>query len=211
MPVMSPVEAAFCRSAPWRLFARRLVLPWALQGLRPAGRVLELGAGSGAMAAELLAMFEDITMCVTDFDDAMVRVAAQRLAPFGDRAECRQADATALPFDDDTFDTVLSWIMLHHTVTWEDAIREATRVLRPGGRLIAYDLLANGPLRLLHEIEGEEHRMIKIEELERVLGSLPLDVVRVRRSAGGLVVRFNAVGRDVRDPREDTASVAKHA
>src|SRR5437588_10461799 len=105
MPAMSPFEPAFCRSAPWRLFARRLVLPWALQGTRPAGRVLEIGAGSGAMAAELLSMFDDLTMCVTDYDEAMVVAAAERLAPFGARAECRLADATALPFPDDSFDT----------------------------------------------------------------------------------------------------------
>src|SRR5437016_14190261 len=98
MPAMSPFEAAFCRSGPWRLFARRLVLPWALQGERPTGRVLEIGAGSGAMAAELLAMFDDIAMCVTDYDDAMGAAAAERLNAFGTRAECRQADATALPF-----------------------------------------------------------------------------------------------------------------
>src|SRR5438309_7431291 len=163
MPAMSPFEAAFCRSAPWRLFARRLVLPWALQGVRPHGRVLEIGAGSGAMAAELLAMFDDITMCVTDFDDAMVTAAAERLAPFGDRVECRQADATALPFADDSFDTVLSWIMLHHTVEWEDALREAARVLRPGGRLIAYDLLASRTFSFLHQADGHGHRRIRLD------------------------------------------------
>jgi hypothetical protein len=43
---MSPFQTAFCRSAPWRLFARRVVLRWALQGQRPHGRVLEIGAGT---------------------------------------------------------------------------------------------------------------------------------------------------------------------
>jgi hypothetical protein len=54
MPVMSLVEQTFCRSAPWRAFARRAVLPWALSGTPLAGDVLELGAGSGAMAEGML-------------------------------------------------------------------------------------------------------------------------------------------------------------
>src|SRR5437588_12346733 len=192
MPAMSPFEPAFCRSAPWRLFARRLVLPWALQGIRPRGRVLEIGAGSGAMAAELLAMFDDITMCVTDYDDAMVSAAAERLGPFGTRAECRQADANALPFSDASFDTVLSWVMLHHTMAWEKALAEAARVLRPGGVLIGYDLLASRPLELLHQAERAAHRMIRPGELEPVLDALPLENVVVTRGRGGFVARFHA-------------------
>lgn len=194
MPGMSPFEAAFCRSAPWRLFARRLVLPWALQGVRPQGKVLEIGAGSGAMAAELLAMFDDITMCVSDFDEAMVAAAADRLAPFGDRVECRQAEATALPFADGSFDTVLSWIMLHHTIEWEKALAEAARVLKPGGQLVGYDLLATRPLKLLHQAERASHRMIRPGELEPVLDALPIDGVLTRRGRGGFVVRFCATG-----------------
>ena len=193
MPVMSTFQAAFCRSAPWRFVARRVVLPWALQGIRPTGQVLEVGAGSGAMAAELLAMFDDITTVVTDFDEAMVSSAAARLAPFADRVECRQADATALPFDDASFDAVVSWIMLHHTVVWEKALAEAVRVLRPGGRLVAYDLVANRPLRLVQGADDEEHRFMPIGELQRVLNELPLRDVELRRGAGGLVARFNAV------------------
>src|SRR5690348_15529164 len=106
MPAMSPFEAAVCRSAPWRFVARRVVLPWALQGVRPQGRVLEIGAGSGAMAAELLSTYRDISMCVTDVDDGMVIAASDRLRSFADRVELRQADATALPFDDASFDIV---------------------------------------------------------------------------------------------------------
>jgi spermidine synthase len=54
MPEMVPLEQRFCRSAPWRWFARHVILPWALQGEPLRGDVLEIGAGSGAMAAELL-------------------------------------------------------------------------------------------------------------------------------------------------------------
>lgn len=191
---MSPFEAAMCRSAPWRFVARRVVLPWALQGVRPYGRVLEIGAGSGAMAAELLATFGDISMCVTDVDDGMVIAASDRLRSFADRVELRQADATALPFDDDSFDVVVSWIMLHHTVRWEQAVGEVVRVLRPGGRLVAYDLLATGPFGALHRGSDEHrhHRAMQFGELQRVLRGMPLENVSVRRGRGGIVVRFNA-------------------
>ena len=81
MPTMSRFEAAFCRSAPWRFVARRMVLPWALQDTRPGGDVLEIGAGGGAMAAELLATNPDIRMTVTDFDATMVSAAESASPP----------------------------------------------------------------------------------------------------------------------------------
>ena len=192
MPTMSRFEATVCRSAPWRQFAGRVVLPWALQGVAPDGDVLEIGAGSGAMAAEMLSMFDDITLCATDFDEAMVAVERERLAPFGDRVECRQADTTALPFDDDSFDTVVTWLMLHHTVEWEKALAEMARVLRPGGQLIAYDILAIEPIERLHGGDDEDHRFIRKEQLKPVLDALPLEGVDVRVGIGGFVARFRA-------------------
>ncbi|WP_243709822.1 class I SAM-dependent methyltransferase [Mycobacterium marinum] len=187
---MSRIESAFCRSAPWRVATRRLVLPWALQGIEPVGEVLEIGAGSGAMAAEVLLAQPDIRITVTDYDDAMVAAAAQRLAPFGARATARQADATALPFGDNTFDTVLTFIMLHHTVHWEQALAEAVRVLAPGGTLIGYDLLSLWPTRTLHRLEGAPHRLIRRGELQPVLRQLPLNALRLRQHR--LLVRFTA-------------------
>ena len=150
MPTMPPFHAAVCRSRPWRAFAGNAVLPWSLQGFEPHGDVLEIGAGSGAMAAELLARYDDVTMTVTDFDEAMVDAGRSRLGEFGDRVTVGQADATALPFADGSFDAVLSWIMLHHAIDWEKALTEAVRVLRPGGHVVGYDLLATRPLRALH-------------------------------------------------------------
>lgn len=190
MPVMSRFEAAFCRSAPWRALARRVVLPWALQGCRPSGRVLEIGAGSGAMAAELLAVLPDVTMTVTDVDPAMVDAATDRLRPFGARATVQVVDATSLPFPDASFDAVVSWIMLHHTVEWERALAEAVRVVRPGGDVVGYDLLSTAPLRLLHQAERARFRMIRLGELREAVRTLPVEQAVLTPSLAGLAVRF---------------------
>jgi SAM-dependent methyltransferase len=191
---MTRGERRACQSAPWRWFARRVVLPWALAGEVPTGRVLEIGGGSGAMAVELLERYPNVTMVVTDFDDAMVEDAARRLRVYGQRAEVRQADATALPFEDASFDTVVSFIMLHHTVEWEKALAETTRVLRPGGKLIGYDLLRARPMTMLHHDhgEGDGHRLMELDAVRGVLADLPLRDPSARRSLGGLLVRFHA-------------------
>jgi len=192
MPSMTPVERALCQSAPWRLFTRHVVVPWALGGDVPVGRVLEIGGGSGAMAAELMERYPDIAMVVTDFDEAMVDNATQRLRRYGERVEVRQADATALPFDDASFDAVVSFIMLHHTVEWEKALGEATRVLRPSGKLVGYDLLRAQPMTWLHRGDDSGHRFMEADALRRVLADLPLEGVSLRRGLGGLVVRLRA-------------------
>ena len=189
MPKMSPFERAVCRSGPWRAAAGRFVLPWALQGVQPEGDVLELGAGSGAMAAEVLRRHPSVRMTVTDVDPVMVDTARRRLEPFGDRADARVADATALPFDDGSFDLVLAWVMLHHTVGWETALAEAVRVLRPGGSLVGYDLLENAALRALHRGD-RTHRFLRVAGLRETAIRLPVSQVVLTSGFGGIVVRF---------------------
>jgi ubiquinone/menaquinone biosynthesis C-methylase UbiE len=127
----------------------------------------------------------------TDYDQSMVDVARRRLAPFGARAEIRQADATALPFPDASFDVALSFIMLHHVVAWEQAVAELVRVLRPGGRLLGYDLLGDRRGGRRH---GHEHdvRLMRTAELRQRLGELSVTEPAVKPGLGGLVARFVA-------------------
>jgi ubiquinone/menaquinone biosynthesis C-methylase UbiE len=187
---MSPFEQGFCRSAPWRWFARSLVLPWALQGEQLSGDVLEIGSGSGAMAAELLRRFPDARLTATDYDESMVETARDLLREFGDRVDVRQADATQLPFPDESFDAVVSFIMLHHVIDWEKAVAEAVRVLCPGGRLLGFDLLGNRPMHWMHQADRSTHRMMRWDELRRETQELPLLGV-LERSPGGFTVRFD--------------------
>lgn len=188
---MSRFARVMCRSAPWRTFAGRVVLPWALQGNDLRGDVLEIGCGSGAMAAEILRRHPDVRLTATDYDESMVAAARRRLAPYGDRAEVRQADATSLPFPDGSFDVALSFLMLHHVVEWEKALGELVRLLRPGGALVGYDLMGDRGGRRTH---GREHevRLMRRRELAAHLGALPVGTPRVRPAFGGVVARFAA-------------------
>lgn len=181
---MSNLEAAFCRSAPWRLAARKVVLPWTLMKEDLSGSVLELGSGSGAMAAEILRRFPKLTLTASDLDPSMLSQARETLKPFGARALVREADATSLQFADREFDAVVSFVMLHHVGAWETALAEAVRVLRPGGLLLVADFVDFPGLQTVERATGNPGvRPIEWLSLEPELRTLPLEDVRARRSA----------------------------
>ncbi len=191
MPVMSLVERTFCRSLPWCAFAERVVLPWALSGDDLHGDVLEIGGGTGAMAAGVIGRFPDLRLIVTDIDPVMVAAARRRLASLA-QVSVEQADVTALPFADATFDVVTSYLMLHHVVDWRPALTEALRVLRPGGRLVGYDLTDSLAARLVHRVDGSPVSMIGSVELRVALRDAGFTGVAVASTAIGHVMRFEA-------------------
>lgn len=191
MPKMAPSEVRLCAGGLWSAFARRVVLPWAVGRESVGPEALEVGGGAGAMAEQLLARRTELRLTVTDVDEQMVDVARARLARFGDRATVQEADATALPFADESFDTIVSFIMLHHVVDWERALAEAFRVLRPGGSLVGYDLLSTGLNRLIHRLDGSPHRLVALDELRTALDHLPVDRAVLVPSLAGHAVRFS--------------------
>jgi len=191
MPVMSVVERAFCRSRPWRSFARRMVLPWALRGQRLAGDVLEIGGGSGAMADGVARAHPAARLTVTDLDEAMVEAARSRLAHHAN-VVVRQADVTDLPFEDGSFDVVTSYLMLHHVIDWAPALAEAARVLRPGGVFFGYDLTDTRVARLVHRADGSPFELISPSQLQDGLAGAGLMDIAVDAAYAGHLMRFAA-------------------
>ena len=104
--------------------------------LRSGQRVLDLGSGNGIFADELCDRVGD-TGAVTGADAApgMVDMARQ-IAP---RATFVQADATALPFPDASFDRVTAAQILCFVPDLAGALAELYRVLAPGGRAALLD------------------------------------------------------------------------
>jgi SAM-dependent methyltransferase len=194
VPEMTRRGRLFCTSTPYRGLARAVVLPWALQRRKLSGQVLEIGSGSGAMAAAMLDLFPDVQQLVaTDYDPEMIASMSRRLKRFGSRARCERLDAAQLPYDDNSFDTVCSFAMLHHVLRWEDAVREAVRVLKPGGELLGYDILGNRALRTLSP-DKHDTRMIRPGELTTLLSRLPVDF-QVHQLPTAVATRFAVTKR----------------
>ncbi len=189
MPSMSAIERAFCRSPPWGWAARHVVAPWALSGFEPRGDVLELGAGDGAMAQATALAFPEVDLTVTDVDAAMVEAARVRLAGHSN-VTVLQADVTKLAFEDESFDVVCSYLMLHHVVEWKRALREATRVLRPGGTFIGYDIAKTPVGELVHRFDRSPHRLVALGEFAPGMLEVGLHSVSVRPSLARHLVRF---------------------
>src|SRR4051812_17398795 len=98
--------------------------------------VLETAAGSGAVTRALTAKLgPQASYVVTDLNQPMLDYAASR-QPADDRVRWRQADALALPFDDESFDVVCCQFGAMFFPDREAGYREAGRVLKPGGHFV---------------------------------------------------------------------------
>ena len=156
MPAMSKVERAFCCGALWRTSTGTVVRSLAAETL--GNDVLEIGSGGGAIAEQLVHEHPGINLTATDLDPIMVSAATDRLRNTPNTA-VRTADATSLPFPDDSFDSVVSCLMLHHVIDWEAALREVFRVLRPGGVFVGYDLVRTPLATAIHRLDRSPFRL----------------------------------------------------
>ncbi|WP_102223707.1 class I SAM-dependent methyltransferase [Acidimangrovimonas sediminis] len=100
------------------------------------GAVLEIAAGTGVVTRALAPRLPpDASYVVTDLNPSMLDYAAARQGP-DTRITWRQADAMALPFEDESFDVVSCQFGAMFFPDRPSAYREARRVLKPGGHFL---------------------------------------------------------------------------
>ncbi len=97
-------------------------------------KVLEVGVGAGT---DHLQWARAGAQCFgVDLTDEAIETTTAHLALHGFESNLQRVDAETLPFEDDTFDVVYSWGVIHHSDAPERIISEIHRVLKPGGRFI---------------------------------------------------------------------------
>lgn len=108
--------------------------------LPPGTRLLEVGSGVGAVLAVLGREFPAVRLTGLDIEPAQLEFARGHLERSGVRAELREGDALALPFEDESFDHVWMMWFLEHIADPPAVLREARRVLGTGGAITAIEV-----------------------------------------------------------------------
>src|SRR3954452_4129788 len=107
------------------------------QPLRPMGRGLEIGAGTGYFSLNLLKQGILTEVTCTDVSAGMLETLSGSADRLGLDIETVVCEAESLPFENDSFDVVFGHAVLHHIPDLTQAFAEFRRVLKPGG-LIAF-------------------------------------------------------------------------
>lgn len=122
---------------------------------RPLGTLVDIGTGTGRML-ELLGDRAEHAIGV-DRSPEMLRLARAKLAGSDVAADLRQGDMDALPLANETADCVVLHHLLHFAHTPDRTVREAARLLRPGGRLLVIDFASHA-----HEALRSEHAHVRL-------------------------------------------------
>ena len=165
------------------------------------GDLLDLGTGPAVISVVLCQGLPDLKVVACDLSQGMLAIATQRVENAGlqGRIDLRRLDAKVLPFEDASFDGLLSNSLVHHLPDPIIALREMARVVRDDGLFLVRDLIRpeteERARELVREYAGEEgeggKRMfynsfrasLTLEEVEALVADLHLPGVRVVQSS----------------------------
>lgn len=119
-----------------RLWKRRCISEAAV---KPGMRILDIASGTADLAIEFARRAGAENVIASDINHEMLAIGRKRLQTAGLPAETVEADAEALPFQDDSFDVVTVSFGIRNMTHKDRALKEMLRVLKPGGRLLVLE------------------------------------------------------------------------
>jgi ubiquinone/menaquinone biosynthesis C-methylase UbiE len=150
-------------------------------------RLLDVGCGTGAASRSAASVTASVVGI--DLSPEMIRQ-ARELASGLANVHFEIADSEHLPFDDGAFTAVVCSNSFHHYPDPGRAVREMTRVLAPGGRLVLGDACSDRTAAriadaFLRRFEPGHVRLYRSDELGAFVQGAGLSRVELRRLSGG--------------------------
>ena len=171
--------------------------------LKEGERVLDIGSGPGLLAYDMAAsVSRNGRVCGIDISEDMLTMSRKRCAdqPW---TEFQRADATNLPYPDDSFDAAVSTQVYEYAVDIPGALAELYRVARPGGRAVVMDN-DYGSLVIHTENEARMKRVLSAWDEHFVHAGLPRTLSRQLRDAGFMIRQRDAIPMFNPEYRENT-------
>ncbi|MEA1864462.1 MAG: class I SAM-dependent methyltransferase [Euryarchaeota archaeon] len=165
-------------------------------------KILDVGAGNGSLSLLFAEMGHDVVGI--DISTEMLAVAKKKAKEMGVDPDLRIGDAESLDFDDESFDSVVSRIVLWTLPHPETAIAEWMRVLKPGGRVYTFEIDSSGRRKagwikrnlglLLITLSERKNAWKRSNYSKEVTESLPLGFEKVSSTAIKKVELFRKGG-----------------
>jgi ubiquinone/menaquinone biosynthesis C-methylase UbiE len=142
----TPLHEGFSSEAEWLRCVRDdypRFIPFLTKkcGVQFRGRVLEIGAGAAWFSAELSKLPKVVEVVVTDFSPERLKADVPKILRLlkanASKITRTPTDFQKLDYPDNYFDFVVCSAVLHHTVNMVAVLREARRVLKPSGQMVA--------------------------------------------------------------------------
>jgi SAM-dependent methyltransferase len=175
----------------WSRLVARELLAWL--AVPPESRWLDVGCGTGALSATILALALPATLTGIDASEGYAAYAGEQIRD--GRARFQQGDAQALAFRDGSFDATVSGLVVNFLPEPSRGVAEMARVTRPGGVVAVYVWDYAGEMQLMRHFwdaavaldpaageldEGRRFSICRPEALERLFTGAGMEEVAVR-------------------------------
>lgn len=149
--------------------------------------IIEVGCGTGFAARQLVTRYKANTVHGIDCDPQIIQRAIRKNRH--DKVDFTVADCTKLPFKNISFDMAIGFGLLHHVPTWQTAVQEIHRVLRPGGLYALDDFTSHGLNKKYHQVfDHPRHNRFTTGQLLSTIKATGFDIVDLSHRLNGDVI-----------------------